>query len=353
MSANSNALLFKLLDAVTQGQPPDEPENQIALLTEILENVKNADTLTDDLDLGGNDLTDSTQDTVDSDKNIRVTDSSELSYGRNNGTLGTESQAIGINARADADFTTATGRNAARDNTGTSTTATGANAAQNNTGTNTTATGFNAAQNNTGNNTTAAGFAAARDNTGNNTTAAGRDAALSNTGTSTTATGLAAARDNTGDNTTAAGRNAARNNTGSGITATGFAAARDNTGNNTTAAGRDAALSNTGNNTTATGLAAALNNTGSNTTATGVNAARGDGLADPTTMGDDNIGIGVSAIRNNQASGLIGIGQEAGINAQTDDQLIITDRNGNRRMVMDLTNGDLKIDGSLTQNANL
>jgi hypothetical protein len=70
-------------------------------------------------------------------------------------------------------------------------------------------------------------------------------------------------------------------------------------------------------------------------------------------MGDDNIGIGKSAIRNNQASGLIAIGQEAGINAQTDDQLIITDQNGNRRMVMDLTNGNLKIDGSLTQNATL
>jgi len=62
MSANSNALLFKLLDAATQGQPPDEPENQIALLTEILENVKNADTLTDDLDLGGNQIIDSTGD---------------------------------------------------------------------------------------------------------------------------------------------------------------------------------------------------------------------------------------------------------------------------------------------------
>jgi hypothetical protein len=70
-------------------------------------------------------------------------------------------------------------------------------------------------------------------------------------------------------------------------------------------------------------------------------------------MGDDNIGIGVSAIRNNQASGLIAIGQDAGINAQTDDQLIITDRNGNRRMVMDLTNGDLKIEGSITEGANL
>jgi hypothetical protein len=227
----------------------------------------------DNIDLEGNRLFDSTQDTVDSEQNIRVTNSSELSYGRNNGTLGSNSQAIGIGAKADTDGTTATGRSAARNNTGNNTTATGFDAAKNNTGTNTTATGRSAAQNNTGTNTTATGFRAAQDNTGNATTA------------------------------------------------TGFRAAQINTGNSTTVTGRA--------------------------------AARGDGLSDPTTMGDDNIGIGVSAIRNNQASGLIGIGQKAGINAQTDDQLIITDRNGNRRMVMDLTNGDLKIDGSLTQNATL
>jgi len=274
-----------------------------------------------DIDLEGNDLTDSTQDTVDSDKNIRVTNSSELSYGRNNDTLGTDSQAIGINARAETNNTTATGRDAARNNTGFSTTATGRDAARNNTGFRTTATGNKAA----------------RDNTGGNTTATGHKAARNNTGSRTTATGVDGARNNTGGKTTATGDNAARNNTGTFTTATGFRAARNNTGSKTTATGGSAARDNTGNNTTATGFF----------------AARGDGLADPTTMGDDNIGIGVSAIRNNQASGLIAIGQEAGINAQTDDQLIVTDRNGNRRMVMDLTNGDLKIEGSLTQNATL
>jgi len=242
-----------------------------------------------DIDLEGNDLTDSTQDTVDTEKNIRVTNSSELSYGRNNGTLGTESQAIGINARADANFTTVTGSAAGKNNSGKSTTA----------------TGFNAGRSNAGINTTATGFGAARQNTGNNTTAMGNTSGENNTGNNTTATGFSAARQNTGNNTTA----------------TGFSAARQNTGNNTTVIGR--------------------------------NAARGDGLADPITMGDDNIGIGLSAIRNNQASGLIALGQEAGINAQQDDQLIITDRNGSRRMVMDLTNGDLKIDGSLTENASL
>jgi len=226
-----------------------------------------------DIDLEGNDLTDSTQDTVDTDKNIRVTDSSELSYGRDNGTLGTGSQAIGIGARAEPDFTTATGKDAARNSTS--------------------------------------------------------------------------------GNTTATGKDAAKNDGGARIVATGNVAAQFNTGDNCTAVGVAALRSNTGGNTTGLGSNAARGNPGNNTTVAGHNAARGDGLADPTTMGDDNIGIGVSAIRNNQASGLIGIGQEAGINAQQDDQLIITDRNGNRRMVMDLTNGDLSIEGSLSQNANL
>jgi hypothetical protein len=69
-------------------------------------------------------------------------------------------------------------------------------------------------------------------------------------------------------------------------------------------------------------------------------------------MGDDNIGIGASAIRDNQASGLIAIGQDAGINAQTDDQLIITQRDGTRRMEMDLTTGDLDITGKLQVDGN-
>jgi len=167
------------------------------------------------------------------------------------------------------------------------------------------------------------------------------------------AVGYQAAQNNTGNRVTASGYQAARDNTGNNVTATGRQAARDNTGNNVTATGRQAAENNTGNNVTASGYRAARDNTGGSVTASGRAAARGDGLADPTTMGDDNIGIGVSAIRNNQASGLIAIGQEAGINAQTDDQLIITDRNGNRRMTMDLTNGNLNIDGTLTENATL
>ena len=128
---------------------------------------------------------------------------------------------------------------------------------------------------------------------------------------------------------------------------------RQNAGDKSVAVGIGARATGGGNSIVAVGYEAAQNNTGNRVTATGFQAARGDGLADPTTMGDDNIGIGDSAIRNNQASGLIAIGQEAGINAQTDDQLIVTDRNGNRRLVMDLTNGDLKIDGSLTENATL
>jgi len=166
-------------------------------------------------------------------------------------------------------------------------------------------------------------------------------------------------RANAGDSSVALGIGARANgDDGAGGTigshvAVGYLAAQSNTGDRVTAAGREAAQNNTGARVTAAGREAAQSNTGDRVTASGYQAARGDGLADPTTMGDDNIGIGESAIRNNQASGVIAIGQEAGINAQTDDQLIITQRDGTRRMVMDLTTGDLSITGSLSENATL
>jgi len=155
------------------------------------------------------------------------------------------------------------------------------------------------------------------------------------------------------NNSVSVGYQAAQNNTGDNVTAAGYLAAQNNTGTNVTAAGYRGAQNNTGNFVTAAGHQAAENNTGDFVTAAGYRVARGDGLGDPTTMGDDNIGIGLSAIRNNQASGLIAIGQDAGINAQTDDQLIITQRDGTRRMVMDLTTGDLSITGTVNESATL
>jgi hypothetical protein len=217
--------------------------------------------------------------------------------------------------------------------------------------TNTLHYGSNQDRANAGNNGTAIGIAARASSDG--VTAVGRNAARNNTGEKVTAIGVDTADTNTTNGVSAVGFRAARDNAGLDITACGAAAARDNTGNGVTVIGRNCGLSNTGDGLTAVGRNAALSNTAFAVTAIGVDAARGDGLSDPTTMGSNNIGIGVGAIRNNQASGLIAIGQDAGINAQTDDQLIITDRNGNRRMVMDLTNGNLKIDGSLTQNATL
>jgi hypothetical protein len=184
---------------------------------------------------------------------------------------------------------------------------------------------------------TALGFQAAQNNTGFGVTASGYQAAQDNTGYRVKASGYEAAQNNTGNRVTASGFRAAQNNTGFGVTASGYQAAQDNTGNTVTASGYQAALNNTGNRATALGFEAAESNTGNRVTASGYRAARGDGLADPTTMGDDNIAIGESAIRNNQASGLIAIGQDAGKSASTDDQLIITDRNGNRRIEADLS----------------
>jgi len=163
-------------------------------------------------------------------------------------------------------------------------------------------------------NETAIGYKAARDNTGDEVTATGREAARNNTGNRVTATGRDAARDNTRDRVTATGYDAARNNTGANVTATGYFAARGNTGNFVTA----------------TGLAAAENNTGDFVTATGFDAASG-----------------------NSGNGVIAIGHEAAQFNSENDIMIITDQNGNRRMELDLDNGNLRIDGSLNQNASI
>jgi hypothetical protein len=173
-------------------------------------------------------------------------------------------------------------------------------------------------------------------------------------GQNNTATlGHKAGETSTSGNLTAIGTLAAQASIGKDITAIGFRSGDNATGKRSTMIGSFAGQFVSAPRATVIGFRAGENLGGSQTTAIGLLAARGDGLSDPSTMGSENIGIGRSAIRNNQASGLIAIGMEAGINAQTDDQLIITDRNGNRRMVMDLTNGNLKIDGTLTENATL
>jgi len=143
-------------------------------------------------------------------------------------------------------------------------------------------------------------------------------------------------RDNAGDESVALGIGARANgDDGSGGTigrhvAVGYEAAQNNTGGRVTASGYEAARSNTGARVTASGFQAANTNTGGRVTASGYQAAQ-----------------------NNTGSGVIAIGFGAARNNSTDNLFVVTDRFGNRRMEMDLNNGDLKIDGSLTQNANL
>jgi len=257
---------------------------------------------------------------------------------------------------------TAAGREAAQTNTGSGVTVTGLRAAQNNTGDDVTASGFRAAQNNSGKNVTASGYQAARGNTGNDVTASGFKAAQSNTGDNVTASGFAAAQQNTGKRVTASGFGAAQFNTGTRVTASGFRAAQNNSGKNVTASGYQAARDNTGNDVTASGYKAARNNSGKNVTASGYKAARNNSGKNVTASGykaarnnsgDFVTASGVQAAQFNTGDGVIAIGYRAADNNTTNDILVVTDQNGTRRMEMDLTNGDLKIGGSLTQNASL
>jgi hypothetical protein len=184
-------------------------------------------------------------------------------------------------------------------------------------------------------------------------TAVGVDSGTTNTGIRSVSIGFFAGRDNSADKTVAVGEQAARFNTGESTVAIGSGAAINNTGPRLSAVGVNAGTDNTGLNVVALGPAAAGQNTGDRCLYIGEQSGRGDGLANQSLMGDDNIGIGSQALRNSTASGVIALGANAGSSASTDDQFIVTDRNGSRRMVMDLTNGNLKIDGTLTENVTL
>jgi hypothetical protein len=269
---------------------------------------------------------------ISTDTSVTVSSDDTIAYGRDHGaTVQGDNVVVGVGARAREDVNQTVSGNDPRK----------------------VAVGYEAAKNDEQFGVTAAGYLAARDNTGDRVTTVGYRSAQNNTGKRVTTAGYKAAQNNTRNRVTAAGYRSAQNNMGFGVTAAGYSAARGNTGFGVTTVGYRSARDNTGTLVTTVGYQAAQDNTGDRVTAVGYQAARGDGLADPATMGDDNIGIGDSAIRNNQASGLIAIGQDAGINAQTDNQLIITQQDGTRRMVMDLTTGDLKITGSLTENASL
>jgi hypothetical protein len=180
-------------------------------------------------------------------------------------------------------------------------------------------------------------------------TSLGFQAGKNNSGGGLTAFGRSAAEDNTANGATCVGLDAGARNQGNLSTIVGLLAGADNVAPESTLIGRSAGELNQGKQSTLIGAFSGAENDGRRNTAVGVNASRGDSAS----TGGDNIGIGFGAIRNTTASGIIGIGQFAGDAATTDDQLIITDRAGNRRMVMDLTNGNLEIDGTLTENVTL
>jgi hypothetical protein len=129
-------------------------------------------------------------------------------------------------------------------------------------------------------------------------------------------------------------------------TAVGFEAGKSNTARSVTAVGRGAATFNSSRSLTSVGVEAARVNAGIGVTAIGREAARNN-------SGDDITAIGLAAGQGASGDGCIYIGKFAGAANSRDNVVIISDRNGNTRAEIDLTNGDLKIEGSLTQNASL
>ena len=268
---------------------------------------------------------------ISTESGVTVTEGNTLTYGRDHGDSVGESVAIGVGARTNnAYFDSFDGAQKV-------------------------AVGYEALRGGVSYASTAVGYRAGAEPNADlvGIAALGHKAAEKNKGSYVTAIGMSAAADNTKGRVTAVGFQAGYKNTGNNITSLGFYAARDNTAEDVTAIGYTAGKDNTGNESVFVGRESGRNNTGNNTVAVGYKTATGGDLDDPSTMGNRNVGIGYEAIENNQASGVIAIGFRAGKNVQTNDQLIITQRDGTRRMVMDLTTGDLQITGTLEENATL
>jgi hypothetical protein len=181
----------------------------------------------------------------------------------------------------------------------------------------------------------------------------GKTAGNGSSGFGPTFCGIRAGENSSGSRSVGVGLNSLQSSSGFAKTSIGVNAGKDSSGERMASVGLNAARSNNADRIVSIGANAGRGNTGDDNTFLGNNAGRVDGLSSPSSAGSNNIAIGSGALKDNQANGVIAIGSDAGASAQTDDQLIITDRNGNRRMVMDLTNGNLKIEGTLTENATL
>jgi hypothetical protein len=213
-----------------------------------------------------------------------------------------------------------------------------------------------------GNQVTSIGAFSAENNTSKNVTATGFNSASANAGNGVTANGVSAAESNTKNGLTATGANAGQNNTGLQSTAVGESAGRRNSGDFFAGLGRKCGIDNDGDRTVGVGARSVEANVGSRISCVGTLSGQANTGQKISTLGDtsaqDNSGsrlvaVGNQSAENNSGNGVIALGFKSATTNTQDDVLIVTNQNGAPRMKMDLTNGDLSIEGSLNQNANL
>jgi hypothetical protein len=142
------------------------------------------------------------------------------------------------------------------------------------------------------------------------------------------------------------GHRAGANNSGSRSVCVGTNSGANNSSQKATLLGTNSGRSNVGSKAVGIGASALRNNVGDRSLGLGSDAGRNNTASDCIFIGD-------AAGKDNSGAGVIGIGPSAAGANGRDDILIITDRNGNNRLELDLISGDLKIAGSLTQNATL
>jgi len=219
----------------------------------------NGDTLSGDLDLGGNDL---------NGIDILQFDSGQLALsegsgshsrfsGQDAGILNTGDYWIGLGLEAGrsgtGDNVNAFGVLAGYSNEGSSVNAIGKQSARGNVGDNVNGSGFEAVRDNAGDNVNGLGYQAAMGNSANHVCGFGYHAAVNNSGEQVYAIGSRSCQANEGNYVNGIGPRAARYNSGTRVTAMSYMAGYDNTGDNCFFAGWQAGYGNTNDNVIAIG----------------------------------------------------------------------------------------------------
>ena len=253
---------------------------------------------------------------------------------------GTDLTAIGYLAgdSNSGSYGTAIGSQALFGNTGTQSNAIGGFAGYNNTGNDLNAQGYQAGYQNVGDNLTVVGSLAGYQNSATDVTGVGYQTAYNNVAEDTTAIGARAGYANAGSFSTVIGSNAGYENTGGYLTAIGALAGERQGGDHATGIGFSAAFQNSGSRIVGIGYEAARNNTGNDGVFLGYEAGEGNTANNQFILKQNNVNT-TALVQGDFSTGLLEVPGTISTSTLLVNGVSITGGGGGASEINDLTDG--------------